>query len=85
MVVHASAYQRVIARGTKWCLAHKGTTLSATLAVIGVGNIGGAANAVEQSLADLVPTAISLLANILGLGGIGAKVREQLQDVIAAA
>ena len=51
------------------------------LADIAMGNIGGAANAVEQALADLVPTAINLLANILGLGGIGAKVREIIEGI----
>ncbi|MEO7731403.1 MAG: hypothetical protein ABIY55_10550, partial [Kofleriaceae bacterium] len=34
------------------------------------GNIGGAANYIEASLAKLVPIAISLFANLLGLGGI---------------
>jgi hypothetical protein len=51
------------------------------LSDIAMGNIGGAANAVEQSLADLIPTAISLLANILGLGGIGAKVKEIITGI----
>ena len=51
------------------------------MADIAMGNIGGAADAVEGALADLVPTAINLLANILGLGGIGAKVKEIITGV----
>ena len=48
---------------------------------IAMGNIGGAADAVEGALADLVPTAINLLANILGLGGVGAKVKEIITGI----
>jgi hypothetical protein len=51
------------------------------MADIAMGNIGGAASAVEGALADLVPTAINLLANILGLGGIGAKVKEIITGI----
>jgi hypothetical protein len=43
---------------------------------IAQGAIGGAANWIEQALGRLVPVAIGLLASLIGLGGIGAKIRE---------
>jgi hypothetical protein len=49
------------------------------------GNIGGAANFIEASLAKLVPVAISLFADLIGLGGIADKIRgiiEKVQDKI---
>ncbi len=45
------------------------------------GQIGGAANMVEDQLGNLVPVAIDLLARLLGIGGIGAKVREVIEGV----
>ena len=39
------------------------------------GQLSQAANFIEGSLGDLVPVAISLLANLLGLGGIAKKVK----------
>jgi hypothetical protein len=45
------------------------------------GSIGGAADMVEGALASLVPVAIDLLAKLLGIGGIGAKVREIIEGV----
>ena len=36
---------------------------------------------VEGALANLVPVAIDLLAKLLGLGGLGAKVREIIEGV----
>jgi phage-related protein len=45
------------------------------------GNIGGAANFIEDSLAKLVPVAISLFANLLGLGGIADKIRGIIEKV----
>ncbi|MBZ4420170.1 hypothetical protein [Myxococcus sp. RHSTA-1-4] len=47
-----------------------------SMAEIATGAIGKAANWIEQALAKLVPVAIHLLANILGLGGIGEKIQE---------
>jgi hypothetical protein len=41
------------------------------------------ANLVEQQLARLVPIAISLLANLLGVGGITQKVREIIERIRA--
>lgn len=45
------------------------------------GNIGGAANYIEQSLAKLVPIAISLFANLLGLGGIADKIKSIIEKI----
>jgi hypothetical protein len=45
------------------------------------GNIGGAANFIEASLAKLVPMAISLFADLLGLGGIADKIRGIIEKV----
>ena len=47
-----------------------------SIAAIVEGKIGPAANWIEGVLAKGVPIVISLLANLLGLGGIGKKVRE---------
>ena len=49
------------------------------------GNITGAANFIEASLAKLIPVAISLFADLLGLGGIADKIRsiiEKVQDKV---
>ena len=48
----------------------------ASIAQIVEGKIGPAANWIEGVLAKGVPIVISLLANLLGLGGIGKKVKE---------
>ena len=53
------------------------------IASIASGNIQPAALAVEGALASLIPIAISLLANLLGLGGMTDKVREVLESVRA--
>jgi hypothetical protein len=50
--------------------------------------ITGAANFIEASLAKLVPIAISLFANLLGLGGIADKVKgiiEKVQTMVDSA
>ena len=48
---------------------------------IAAGEIGGAANRVEAALGDLVTVAIDLLARLVGLGGIGQKVRSVIEGV----
>jgi phage-related protein len=48
------------------------------------GNIQNAANFIENSLARLVPVAISLLANLLGLGGIADRIREIIERIQGA-
>jgi hypothetical protein len=45
------------------------------------GNIAGAANYIENSLAKLVPIAISLFANLLGLGGIADKIKSIIEKI----
>jgi hypothetical protein len=45
------------------------------------GNISGAANFIEASLAKLVPVAISLFANLLGLGGIADKIKAIIEKI----
>lgn len=52
------------------------TSVVDSMAAIVAGQIGGAANKVESTLAKGVPIAISFLANLLGLGGIAKKVKE---------
>jgi hypothetical protein len=51
------------------------------LGTLAAGDPGPAAAAIEAALASLVPIAISLLANLLGVGGITDKVREVLEGV----
>ena len=53
-------------------------------ATIVSGNIAPAAQAVENAIASLIPIAISLLANLLGLGGLTTRVREVLESLRAA-
>jgi uncharacterized protein DUF4157 len=56
-----------------------------SISSIVAGNIGGAANFIEASLAKLVPIAISLFADLIGLGGIADKIRgiiEKVQDKV---
>ena len=51
------------------------------LAAIVAGNIGAAANLVEQALARAVPIAIGFLASLLGLGDLGAKIKGILDEI----
>ncbi len=50
---------------------------------IAAGNIGDAANAVEQTMARTLPVIISFLARLLGLGGISEKIREIIERIRA--
>jgi hypothetical protein len=50
---------------------------------IAAGNIGDAANAVEQTMASTLPVIISFLARLLGLGGISEKIREIVERIRA--
>ena len=52
-----------------------------SIANIVAGDISGAANWIEQSLANLVPIAISLFANLIGLGGLADHIRTIIEDV----
>ncbi len=51
---------------------------------IASGNIGAAANFIEQALARAIPVAISFLSSLLGLGNISEKVQEIIQAVRTA-
>ncbi|MCB2182653.1 MAG: DUF4157 domain-containing protein [Desulfobulbaceae bacterium] len=45
------------------------------------GQIGAAANAVEQALARSIPVILGLLASLLGLGGIGKGVQKVIKKI----
>lgn len=60
------------------------TAIVNMIATIAAGTIAPAARAVENAVASLIPIAISLLANLLGLGGLTTKVREVLESLRAA-
>ena len=57
------------------------TSVVDSMTQIVAGQLGPAANFIEGSLSDLVPVAISLLANLLGLGGVSAKVKEIIESL----
>lgn len=52
-----------------------------SVTAIASGNLGAAAKAVEEALANSIPAAIGFLSSLLGLGDIPAKVREIIQSV----
>ena len=51
------------------------------VAAVAAGNFGKVTAAVEGALARIIPVLISLLASILGLGGIAKKVKEVIETV----
>jgi len=74
-----NVYQWLRANAARiWGIVEAVVNMMASLAA---GNIQPAAAAIEQALAGLIPIAISLLANLLGLGGITDKVREVLEGL----
>ncbi len=50
---------------------------------IATGAIGGAAGLIERALGNMVPILIGFLAALIGLGGIGAKIKEFIKKVQA--
>lgn len=52
-----------------------------SVSAIASGNLGGAAAAIEQALANSIPAAIGFLSSLLGLGDIPNKIREIIQSV----
>ncbi len=52
-----------------------------SIAEIAGGNIKKAVDAVENSLAKAIPLAIGFLANLVGIGGIAAKIKEIIQKI----
>lgn len=45
------------------------------------GNVGGVVNKINDVLGQMVPIIIGFLASVIGLGGIGAKIREIIQKL----
>ncbi len=52
-----------------------------SVSALAAGNIGKAANAVEQALARSIPAILGLLASLLGLNGIGTSVQKLLKRI----
>lgn len=57
------------------------TTVVDSFGQIANGSLGGAAAAIERVLAKLLPVLIGFLASLLGLGGIGEKVKEIIGSI----
>lgn len=55
--------------------------IAGSVVELAMGNIGKAANKIEQALARLIPIVIGFLANLLGIGGITNKIREIIKKV----
>jgi len=51
------------------------------LTELAMGNLGPAADAVEKTLADLLPVAIDVFAGLAGLGDLGAVVQESVEQI----
>lgn len=56
-------------------------TILDSVADIVRGNVSGVANKIESVLGQMVPILIGFLASVIGLGGIGAKIREIIQKL----
>ena len=56
-------------------------TILDSVADIVRGNIGGVVNKINDVLGQMVPIIIGFLASVIGLGGIGAKIREIVQTL----
>ncbi|MBF6612711.1 MAG: DNA/RNA non-specific endonuclease [Chloroflexi bacterium] len=84
-----AAYQVIVfikERGAQ--IAAVGQSVVQSVSEIAAGSIGGAISAIDQTLARILPVAISFLADIIGLGGIAEKVREiisKVRDVVGRA
>lgn len=59
------------------------TSIVNTISEIARGVLTPAGQMVEDALASLIPIAISLFANLLGLGGITARVRDVIEGIRA--
>ena len=58
-------------------------TVLDSIGAIVAGNLGSAANLVENSLAKILPLAISFLASLLGVGGIAEKIKDIIEKIRA--
>jgi hypothetical protein len=56
-------------------------TILDSVADIVRGNVGGVVSKINDVLGQMVPLIIGFLASVIGLGGIGAKVREIVQSL----
>jgi hypothetical protein len=54
-----------------------------SIATIAAGNIGAAANYVEQSMARTIPVILSFLARLIGIGDIADPIRRVIQTIQA--
>ena len=54
-----------------------------SIAAIAAGAVGSAAARVEQTMAGLLTTVISFLANFIGLGGVGERVKKIIDSIRA--
>jgi len=57
------------------------TAVVESISAIAMGQIQGAANWIEKSLANMIPLLIGFLAQLLGLGGISKKIKETILKV----
>ena len=48
---------------------------------LAIGNLSGAANAVENAMGRSVPVIISFLASLIGLGGVGQAIRNTVERI----
>ena len=59
-------------------------TIIDSVADIVRGNIGGVVTKIEDVLGQMVPILIGFLASVIGLGGIGQKIREIIEQAAEA-
>jgi hypothetical protein len=57
------------------------TAVVESISAIAMGQIAGAANWIERSLANMIPLLIGFLAQLLGLGGISKKIKETILKI----
>ena len=57
------------------------TAVVESISAIAMGQIQGAANWIEKSLANMIPLLIGFLAQLLGLGGISKKIKETILKI----
>ena len=73
--------QFFIERGSQ--IAALAQSVFASIGKIAAGNVGGAANYVEQTMGRTLPVTISFLARLINLGGIGGQIRNIIERIRA--
>ncbi|HBR76227.1 MAG TPA: hypothetical protein DEA78_21705, partial [Cyanobacteria bacterium UBA11159] len=68
-----------IERGAQ--IAALGEAVFSSIGSIAAGNIGAAANYVEQTMGRTLPVVISFLARLMGLGGISEQIKSLIKKV----